>query len=200
MIDSLTVYQDSNVMDARAIKTTVTAFAAVFVAFFGTVQLWMLMCRPESLLTQKICSKHQLTVNLLAFAVLACATVFLLSRRAVVFRRPIAVLLLLVFTVYASIYAWQTRLWWHAVVAIAILAASIGVALRTRWGAIVTYALTALYVTYWLWAVVRSVQMGFFEANRPLVSALTLVPGIAYMLLAGFCCYASRVPSARGLK
>ncbi len=72
------------------------------------------------------------------------------------------------------------------------LAAAIGVALRARWGTLVTYAISALFAIYWSWSVIAGARAGEFQSNPPLVAALMLVPGIAFGLVAGFCCYASR--------
>jgi hypothetical protein len=59
-------------------------------------------------------------------------------------------------------------------------------------GTIVTYAISALFVTYWSSGVIAAARAGAFQSSPPLQAALMLVPGIAFGLLAGFCCYASR--------
>jgi hypothetical protein len=106
------------------------------------------------------------------------------------------VLLLIAYAIYGISYAFRYQAWWLALVPVAALAAAIGVALRARWGSLLIYAISALYAIYWSWGVVTAARTGVFQSVRPLQAALMLVPEIAFILLAGFCCYASRSPVA----
>jgi hypothetical protein len=112
-------------------------------------------------------------------------------------RRPLAVLLLLAYAIYGLVEAFEYQLWWLALVPVAALAAGIGVALRARWGTLTTYAISILFVMYWLWGVITAALGGVFQSRPPLQAGLMLVPGIAFGLLAGFCCYACRPPATQ---
>jgi hypothetical protein len=108
-----------------------------------------------------------------------------------ILRRPLAVLLLLSYGVYGVVDATGYGLWWRALVPVAALAAAVGVWLRARWGTLLTYAVAVLYALYWAWATIAAAGAGYFSSQPPLKGALALVPGIAFGLLAGFCCYVS---------
>ena len=86
----------------------------------------------------------------------------------------------------------EFQFWWLALIPVAALIAAIGVALKARWGTFVTYAMSALFVIYWSWGVIRAARVGVFQSRPPLEAALSLIPGIAFGLLAGFCSYASK--------
>jgi len=176
------------------IKAAVRTLAALFAAFFGTLQLSMTTCRlvPGASWTRSLCHDHSIASSLLSFVCLFALTLLILSRRSAAFRRPLAALFLLAYAFYGLVYAFEYQLWWLALVPVAALAAAIGVALQARWGALVTYAISALFVIYWSWGVITAARVGAFQSRPPLEAALMLVPGIAFGLLAGFCCYASR--------
>jgi hypothetical protein len=187
-------------MDARLIKTAALLPLALFAAFFGTVQLQITGCQlaPEASWTDWICHTHRVSFWLLCFGCLFLLTLLVLSRRSTAFRRPLAVLLMLAYTLFAFGQAFEYQLWWFALVPSATLAAAIGIALRTQWGTFLTYAVSALLLVNWLWGIVTAARVGVFQSNPPVLAALMLVPGIAFLLLAGFCCYASRVRAVRG--
>lgn len=176
------------------IKSVVRALAALFVGFFGTVQLSMTGCQlaPEAALSRWVCKSHPIASCLLTFALLFALTLLLLSRRLAATRRPVAVLLLTAYAVYGIQQAFEFRLWWVALVAAAFAAGALGVAVRARWGTVVTYAISVLFVLYWLWSMATAARAGVFQTGSPLRGALMLIPGIAFGLLAGFCCYACR--------
>ena len=181
-------------MDVGVIKAAARILIALFTAFFGTVQLSMTVCRiaPGAAWTDWLCHTHRFASSLLSFAFLFALTLLVLSRRSAAFRRPLAVLLLFAYGLYGLVDTFEFRLWWLALLTVAVLVAAIGVALKARWGSLVTYAISALFVIYWLWGVITAARVGYFQSRPPLEAALSLVPGIAFGLLAGFCCYASK--------
>lgn len=125
----------------------------------------------------------------------------MLSRRCARWRVPLAVLLLLSYGMYGIVDAIGYQLWWLAlvpIVSIVAIAAAVGVGLRARWGSLLTYAISVLFVLYWLWGVIALARAGFFGSRSPLEGVLTLVPGVAFFLLAGFCCYVSSNLSSGG--
>ena len=154
----------------------------------------MTVCRiaPGAAWTRWLCHAHWLASPLLSFAVVFAFTLLVLSRRSAACRRPLAVLLLLAYALYGVVDAFELQLWWLALVPVTALIAAIGVALKARWGALVTYAISALFVIYWLWGIITAARVGVFQSVPPLEAALTLVPGVAFGLLAGFCCYAAK--------
>lgn len=187
-------------MGVRVIKAAARTLIALFAAFFGTLQLSMTVCRiaPGAAWTRWLCHTHWFASPLLSFAFLFALTLLVLSRRSAAFRRPLAVLLLLAYAVYGLVDTFEFQLGWLAIVPVVALIAAIGVALKVRWGTLVTYAISALFVIYWLWGVITAARVGFFQSRPPLEAALSLVPGIAFGLLAGFCSYASK-PGAEQL-
>jgi hypothetical protein len=113
----------------------------------------------------------------------------LLGKRSVVFRRPISVLLLVVYGIYGVLDSFEWRAWWLALVPIGALLAAIGIVLRKVWGRVLISALSLLFALYWIWSIGVAIHSGYLTSARPLQSALSLVPGIAIVLLAGFGCY-----------
>jgi len=186
----------------RVFKATVRLLAALFIAFYGTVQLSMTVCdrTPRPALIQWVCHTHSMASPLLTFALLLALTLFVLSHRCMILRLPLAVLFLLGYGIYGVMDATGYGLWWRALVPVAALAAAVGVALRARWGTLLTYAVSALYALLWSWAAIAAVRAGYFGSQPSLKGALSLVPGVAFGLLFGFCCYVSsgRAPGNGG--
>jgi len=169
----------------KAFKTTVRILVAVFTAFFGTLQITMIR------------HDHRIAIGIVLFALLFSLTLYVLSHDLAKWRVPIAVLSLLTYGVYGIVDAFGYRLWWFGLVPFAALIAAVGVGLRARWGTLVTYAISILFALYWSWGIFMAANGGYFETRPALEGALSFVPGIAFLLLAGFCCYsASNAPRA----
>lgn len=183
-----------NVTGIRVAKVAARTLATIFAAFFGTLQLSMTTCqpRPTSALTRSLCQAHLITSSVVVFGLLFALSLLVLSTRMAALRRPLAVLLLVAYAIYGFVSTIEYQSWWLALVPVTALAAAIGVALRARWGTRLTYAISALFVIYWLWGVVTAARVGAFQSHPPLQAMLMLVPGLAFTLLAGFCCYACR--------
>jgi hypothetical protein len=175
------------------IKTAVRILVALFAGFFGTVQLSMTTCAfaPKAAWSRWLCGMHPLVSSALSFVILFALTLTVLSHRRTAWRVPVAVLLLLSYGVYGIVDAIGYRAWWLALVPVCALAAAGGIGLRARWGTLLTYAISALFALYWAWGVLTAARNGVFLSQSPLMGGLMLVPGIAFGLLAGFCCYAS---------
>ncbi len=175
------------------IKSAVRTLVALFAAFFGTLQLSMSGCAlaPGAAWTQWLCHSHSIASSILLFGVLLALTLFALSRRCMAWRVPMAVVVLLSYGIYGIIDVIGYRLWWLALVPVVALAAAAGVGLRARWGTLLTYAISALFALFWSWGVVTAARVGLFRSQPFLKAVLMLVPGIAFGLLAGFCCYVS---------
>jgi hypothetical protein len=174
-------------------KAVVRILAALFAAFFGTVQLSMTVCAPPAngAWAQWPCHSHPFVSSALSFMTLLVLTLLALSRRRAQWRMPLAVVLLLTYGLYGVVDAIGYRAWWLALAPVVAAAAAVGVGLRARWGTLMTYAVSALFALYWTWFVAAAALNGTFSSRPPLFGALMLVPGIAFGLLAGFCCYAS---------
>jgi hypothetical protein len=175
------------------IKTAVRTLVAFFAGFFGTVQLSMTTCpfAPKAAWVLWLCRVHPLVSSALSFVFLFALTLVVLSHTRATWRVPLAVMLLLSYGVYGIVDAIGYRAWWLALVPVCALAAAVGVGLRARWGTLLTYAICSLFALYWAWGVITAARSGAFLSQPSLVRALMLVPGIAFGLLAGFCCYAS---------
>lgn len=174
-------------------KAAARILSAVFVAFFGTLHLSITVCRPGigTVWMNQLCATHPIASPLSSFAVLFSLTLMLLSRRCAGWRVPVAILLLVSYGVYGVADAIGYGLWWLAVVPMAAFLAAAGIGLRRRWGTLATYAISLLFGLYWVWGIVVAIRAGWFTSVPPLQAALSLVPGMAYVLLAGFCCYAA---------
>lgn len=169
----------------RAFKTAVRILVALFAAFFGTLQISM--------------SGHdrRIAMWILLFSLLFALTLYVLSHDCVKWRVPIAVVILVTYGIYGIVDAFGYRLWWFGLVPFVALIAAVGVSLRARWGTLVTYAKSVLFALYWSWGIFTAVNDGYFDSRPALEGALSFVPGIAFLLLAGFCCYsASSAPRA----
>jgi hypothetical protein len=114
------------------IKAAVRTLVALFVAFFGTLQLSMTGCAlaPDAAWTRWVCHTHRIASPIFVFAVLLALTLLALSRRFLAWRVPLAVVLLLSYGVYGISDAVNYRLWWLALVPVIALAAAAGVGLR----------------------------------------------------------------------
>ena len=190
-IVSQRLFVDKSLMDVRLIKASVRALGALFAASFGTLQLKITGCELASGSSWAASICHARPILWLAcFVGLLSFTLVLLSRRYAIVRRPIAAALLAAYSIYGFDYAFEYKSWWLTLVPSAFMAAAVGVALRTRWGTWMTYITTTLFLGNWLWAIIAAARIGTFESVPPLQTALMFVPGVAYALLAGYCCYA----------
>lgn len=179
-------------MNVLVAKTVARISAALFTAFFGTIQLRMTACVPRESWARWLCDNHPITFLLAPFVCLFAVTMLTLSNRYSTLRRPLAVFLLLAYSAYGFVEVFQSRSWLLALVPVSTVAAATGVALKARWGALMTYAISALFLIYWVWGVVTAARVGVFQSRPPLEAALMLIPGICFGLLAGFCSYACR--------
>jgi hypothetical protein len=180
-------------MDVRLIKVAVRALAALFAAFFGTLQLKITGCQLASGSDWAASICHARPILWLAcFGGLFSVTLVALSRRFAFVRRPIAVVLLAAYALYGFDYAYEYKSWRLALVPSAVMAAAVGVALKTQWGTWLTYGTTTLFLGYWLWGIFAAARVGTLQSTPRLQAALMFVPGIACALLAGYCCYACR--------
>ena len=171
------------------IKAAARILSALFVGLFGTLELSLTVCRigTGGIGIGQLCTDHPIASPLVSFALLFSLTLLLLSRRCTTWRVPIAVVLLAGYGLYGVAAAFGYGLWWIALVPIAALLAAIGVGLRERWGTLLTYAISILFGIYWGWGIFS--ETSTFASRDPLEVALSFVPGMAYALLAGFCCY-----------
>lgn len=175
------------------LKTFVRLVVALFAALFGTLQLLMTIQAfvPADAWVRKICHAHPIVSPGLSFVTLFAITLLLLSRRCTVWRLPLAVILLAGCGIYGIVEAIHYRAWWLALAPLVALASAVGIGLRARWGALLTYALSTLFVVYWIWGIVTAARNGILDSRSALVGVLMLVPGTAVLLLAGFCSYVS---------
>lgn len=113
-------------------------------------------------------------------------------------------MLLAVYGVYGVIQSVAPPLAWTALFPPALLAAAVGVAINTRWARSLVYALTLVFVTTWGYSIWVAANAGYFQSSGPARSLLSLMPGIAFVLLGLFCCYVVTTtpsvanPSGRG--
>jgi uncharacterized membrane protein (UPF0136 family) len=173
-------------------KLVIRVLIALFGASFGSLQIQMSGCRP-GLLEQPwsgwLCGNHVPRTLLILIPFLFVVLLFLLGKRSVIFRRPISVLLLVIYGIYGILDSFEWRAWWLALVPIGALLAAVGIVSGNAWGRVLIWALSLLFALYWIWSIGVAIHSGYLTSARPFQSALSLVPGIAFGLLAGFCCY-----------
>lgn len=176
-----------------ALKTLIRLAVALFAALFGTLQLSMTIqaLLPVDAWVRQVCHGHPIVSAGLSFVTLFAITLLLLSRRWAASRLSLAVMLLACYGIYGVVEAVQYRAWWLALGPLVALASGVGVGLRARWGALLTCALSTLFVLYWIWSIVTAARNATFVSRSALIDVLMLVPGTAMLLLAGFCSYVS---------
>lgn len=188
----------------NALKTSIRLIVVLFAALFGTLQLSMTIqvLLPADAWVRQICHAHPIGSAGLSFVTLFAITLLLLSRRCAGWRLPLAVVLLASYGIYGIVEAIRHRAWWLALAPLAALASAVGVGLRARWSALLTCTLSTLFLLYWIWDIVTAARNGTFASRSALIDVLMLVPGAAFLLLAGFCSYvsfrASRLQPVRG--
>ena len=176
------------------IKAIVRTTAALVVALFCTVQITISVCQPATTLalTRSLCQTHSLLSWVLTFAVLFAVTLLALSTRFARLRNWFAVGLLVAYAAYGFVSVFDYRTWQLAPLPLAVLIAAVGVALKARWGTFATYAVTAVFAIYIVWGLIAAARAGYLRSVPPLEACLAFVPGVTFLLLAGFCCYAGR--------
>src|SRR5438309_217735 len=116
----------------QGMKSVIRVLIALFGAFFGSLQIQMSGCRP-GLPGQPwkdwLCGNHVPRTWLILIPFLFVVLMLLLGKRSVVFRRPISVLLLVIYGIYGVLDSFEWRAWWLALVPIGALLAAIGIVL-----------------------------------------------------------------------
>jgi hypothetical protein len=173
-------------------KAFTRVLIALFGAFFVSLYAQVSVCRPgilEQPSNQWLCGHRLLPTWLLLIPVFFIALMLLLGKHCVAYRRTMSVLLLSTYGIYAAFESVNLHAWWQVSFSVAMLLAAVGIALRKRWGSVLVCALSLLFGVYYIWSVGVAVHSGYLKTVRPLEAALSFVPGIAFGLLAGFCCY-----------
>jgi hypothetical protein len=89
-----------------------------------------------------------------------------------------------------SIYiAISGRLWDYIIGGTISLIAAAGVTTDRRWARYAVYLLAVALTCGWLWYVWLALRVGYFARVSSAEGLLSLVPGLALMLLAMYCCY-----------
>jgi hypothetical protein len=177
----------------NALKTSIRLLVTLFAALFGTLQLSMTIqaLLPADAWVRQMCHAHPIVSPGLSFVTLFAITLLVLSRRCAAWRLPLAVVVLASYGIYEIVEAVHYRAWSLALAPLVALGSAVGVGLRASWGAFLTCALSTFFVVYWIWGVVTAARNGTFVSRSALIDVLMLVPGTAFLLLAGFCCYVS---------
>ncbi len=105
------------------------------------------------------------------------------------FRRHIAVALLVAYGLYGLFESIGAPFGWTSIYPPALLAAAVGGALRARWARYLVYALTGVFATTWGYSIWVAANAGYLQSSGPARSLLSLMPGVAFVLLGLFCCY-----------
>lgn len=95
-----------------------------------------------------------------------------------------------VFGFYGCWSAWkgfESHNWVGTAFGLASLVAGIAAALRQSWSRLLALAIASLFLVSWSYAVWLAVDAGVYQSERPLVVALSLVPGLG-VIAVGFLC------------
>ncbi len=112
------------------------------------------------------------------------------AKRGRPFRRYVGTALLGVYGAYAVVHAVQAHIWWSCLIGLCALVAAIGVIARTAWSQALVWLLTLSYVGVWGYGIYLAAVTGYFQKAGLGVDVLSSLPGMVYLLLAGYCCYA----------
>jgi len=173
-------------------KSFIRVLIALYGAFFASLYGQVSAC-PSGTLEQPwkewLCGHRLLPTWLLLIPVLFIAFMFLLGKHSLAYRRTMSVLLLSTYGIFAAFETVNSHAWWQVPFSVSVLLAAIGIALRKKWGSVLVCALSLVFAVIYAWSVVTGIQSGYIKTVRPLEAVLSFMPGIAFGLLAGFCCY-----------
>lgn len=179
----------------RGVKAAIRIAGALFGALFGSLAVSVQVCTSAAHAptwphwADIVCGHNIWLQWLMSIPVLFALLSFLLGASVRRSRVHIVVLVLAAFGIYAAFNSLENRSWWWVEVPVLALAAAFGVALRKRWARYVVYALTLVYAVAWGYSICRGVVVGLFHEYGAARSVLSLLPGIAFALVAAFCCY-----------
>jgi hypothetical protein len=184
---------------ATGVKTFIRLIVALFAAVFGSLLASVLVCTFAAHRSawpkwaDLVCGHNVGLFWLMTAPLLFALVVFLLGRHFTPFRRPLAVLLLAVYGLYGLYASLGIHGWRTALLPAATLVAAIGVAGRTRWAPYLVYAVALVFAAIWVYYVWLAAVSGHFRNSGVGVAILSLLPGVAFLLLGAFCCYAATV-------
>ena len=176
-------------------KLMVRLVVALFGAVFGALLLSVQACSYAARQADRprwadfICGHNVGYQWIVSLPLLFVLLLTLLSTPLSRFRRTLVVMVLAVYGFYGVIQSFSSPLAWTALFPPAVLAAAVGVALRARWARYLVYALTGVFVITWGYSIWVAANAGYFESSGPGRSLLSLMPGVAFVLLGLFCCY-----------
>lgn len=180
---------------APRIKSLIRVAAAMFAALFGALALSVQICTYAMHRTawphwaDLVCGHNVGVQWLLSAPAIFVLTSLLLGKTLRRFRPYVAVLLLAIFGIYGLVNLLGTPNWWKTGFPAAALVAAVAVATGQRWARFLVYALSLLFAGDWLYFVWRAAVSGAFRDTGAEMTALSLLPGAAVVLLAAYSCY-----------
>jgi hypothetical protein len=173
------------------IRVVVAMFGTIFGSLAGSVQVCTYAARQPVLphWADFICGPNVWVFWLVSAPLLCVLIVLLLGKRLAPFRRHAAVVLLATYGLYGLIEWIGRHDWWMALSPAVALIAATAVALGKRWARFLVYALAIALVVLWGYAVLIAGLYGYFRDVGAGMAILSLLPGVAFLLFAAFCCY-----------
>jgi hypothetical protein len=83
----------------------------------------------------------------------------------------------------------STGQWGYALGALAAIVAAAGVVKSQRWSALLIYLIALVFAAEWLWYIWLIVRLGFFSHLEPSQVLVSVIPGVAVVGIAGYCCF-----------
>jgi hypothetical protein len=109
--------------------------------------------------------------------------------------RPLTFLLVIAAAVLAAYGCWsawkgvEAQNWLGAAFGVVAIVAGLAAIFRQAWSRWLALFVSTLFFLSWAYAVWLALSSGVFQAERPLVVALMLVPGLAMIAVAFICTF-----------
>jgi hypothetical protein len=98
-------------------------------------------------------------------------------------------LVLVLYGCWSISAAARVHLWSSVVGGLLALVAAAGVVKSKRWSSFVVYIIAVVFSAEWLWYIWVIHHAGYFSTIPFARVVVSLVPGVALMVVAGYCCY-----------
>lgn len=177
-------------------KTLIRVAVAIFGALFGSLAASVQIC--TSALHRAVwphwadfvCGHNVGFFWLFSAPILFVLVSLLLSARFRSMRVYVVVLLLAAFGINGLLKTLVGAYsWWWIELPVAALGGAIGIALRKGWARYCVYTLALVFAITWVYSIWRAIDSGYYHEIGPAQSMLSLLPGLAFALLAAFCGY-----------
>jgi hypothetical protein len=180
--------------DATIMKSFIRLFAALFGTIFGSLVISVQSCTYASETNWPrwadfVCGHNVPHLWVVTAPLLFVLIWLVLSRHFKKYRHYVAVLLAVLYGLAGLLKFHDSPSVWMALFTAVSFAAAAGIALRSRWGSYLVYAQALLFSATWAYAVWIATTSGYFATLGIGKTTVSLLPGIAFLLLFSFACH-----------